>query len=390
MFGLRANFPVRTTGMRASLVVLAFMLFAIVLVSPAFAATFNPNLVISDDNMRADDSLTAADIQAFLVMKNSILATKSFPRHDGGKSASAAVIIYEAARAWRISPKVLLVMLNKEQGLIGPSEDNLAYRLDWAVGMGVPDGAAKNYRFKGFGNQLYWAANRLSGYGEDGVIVGKFLKSGQRYYLNSAHTKWVSPANLATYKLYVYNPSIGTSPPWPSQDTELDYSGNAHFWHLYWSYFGDPFANPAVRPVYSFQDRKNGSFIYTISPSEKYKLSRASKSFTYRGAMTSVNTSGGVNPTPVYKFLNKKTRVYTYTISERIKKQRLAQHKTYSYRGVAFTASTNGSGRPVYRFASKKNGADVLVASESAKRTYRNKTNSKKYRYKGIAFYVMP
>ena len=149
------------------------------------------------------------------------------------------------------------------------------------------------------------------------------------------------PVNIATYKLYVYNPSIGASTPYPDQNTARDLSGNANFWVIHWRYFGDPFANPAYRLVYSFRDRKNGSYSYTTSPAEKYRLSR-SKSFSYRGAIASVNTSGGVNPLPVYKFMDRKTKVYSYTTSEATKSKRMARPKKFSYRGVAFFAS----GRP--------------------------------------------
>jgi hypothetical protein len=377
----------RRLGLRVTASALAFLISALVLASPAVAATFNPNLVISDDNMRDDDSMTAADIQAFLVMKNSLLASRSFPRHDKGTSAPASVIIYEACRAFRISPKVMLVMLQKEQSLITRTPASLktgwAGTLDWAIGMGCPDSGTRNEKYRGFGNQMWYGTQRLDGYGEgkNGSTIPLFV-AGKRYGP-------ANPANIATYKLYVYNPSVGASKPWPSETTKLDLSGNANFWVIHWRFFGDPFANPALRPVYSFQDRRNGSYSYTMSPAEKYRLS-ASKYFSYRGAITSINTSGGANPTPVHKFLNRKTKVYTYTISGRTKRQRLARPKTYSYRGVAFTASTNPAGRPVYRFVSKKNGADVLAATESKKRAYQTKANRKKYRYAGVAFYVMP
>ena len=363
------------------------MFSALALAPPATAATFNPNLVISDDNFRADDSMTVADIQAFLVMKNSLLANRSFKRHDGGKTAPASVIIYEACRAYRISPKVMLVMLQKEQSLITRSPESLitGYKstLDWAIGMGCPDSGIRKEQYRGFGNQIWYGAQRLDSYGEGkyGSTIPLFV-AGRRY--GPAY-----PANIATYKLYVYNPSIGASKPYPDQNTARDLSGNANFWVIHWRYFGDPFANPAYRLIYSFRDRKNGSYSYTTSPAEKYRLSR-SKYFSYRGAIASVNTSGGVNPLPVYKFLDRKTKVYSYTTSEATKSQRMARSKKYSYRGVAFFASGDPAGRPVYRFVSRKNGADVFVTSEATRRMYLTKKYRAKYRSAGVAFYLMP
>ncbi len=377
---------------RITALLVVSIIATLVFASSAFAAVFNPNLVISDDNMRADDSYTSADVQAFLQSKGSVLATRSFARHDNGSVAPASTIIFEAARAYRISPKVLLVMLQKEQSLITGSYTGttLAYKLDWAVGMGVPDNSPRNERYRGFGNQLWYAAQRLDGYGEgkNGSTV-PLWKPG---LANSYTPPGVRTGNIATYKLYVYNPSIGANQPYPDQNTkDGDHlSGNASFWLIHWRWFGDPFANPAIRPVYAFQDRKSGSYLYTTSPAEKYKLSRASKTYSYRGTMASVNTSGGVNPVPVYKFLNKKTNVYTYTISERTKRQRLSQPRKYSYRGVAFSASVNPAGRPVYRFASKKNGGHLFISNDSSKKYYLSKANRKKWRYEGVAFYLMP
>jgi len=391
VFGPSAKFPTRIIGLRSALLVLALVLFAVVLVSPAFAATFNPNLVISDDNMRADDSMSVASIQAFLVEKKSLLATESFPRHDRGKTASAAVIIYEAARAFRISPRVLLVMLQKEQGLITrTSVTPTTY--DRAIGAGCPNKTTNKY--PGFGNQMWYGAKLLDGYGEgkNGSTIALFHSGIRTWDIYQHPHVAIYPRSLATYKLYVYNPSIGASQPYPNQDTPNadDLGGNASFWVIYWRFFEDPLARPAVRSVYSFQSRSNASFIYTMSPAEKYRLSRSTKSYRYRGSIASVNTSGGVNPLPVYKFQNRKTGVYTYTTSLKTKQRLQAQRKRYLFKGVAFYASGNNAGRPVYRFVSKKNAADVFVTSAAQKRSYQSKANKKKYRYAGVAFYVMP
>jgi hypothetical protein len=258
--------------------------------------------------------------------------------------------------------------------------------------MGVPDTSARNQVYRGFGNQLWYGAKRLDGYGEgkNGSTV-PLWKPG---LANGYTPKGVKTGNLATYKLYVYNPSIGSTLPYPvvprDPADKRDFEGNTNFWLIHWRHFGDPFANPAMRSVYGFQDRKTGSHVYTTSPAEKYKLQAASKTYSYRGTLASINTSGGVNASPVYKFKNRKSGTYTYTISERIKRQWLAQPRKLQYRGVAFTASTNPAGRPVYRFKSKKNGGHVFVTSEAVKRSYLSKSNRKKWRYDGIAFYIMP
>ena len=90
------------------------LLVALSASASALAATFDPGKVISDDNMRAYDSMSQADIQAFLNTKTGPL--KSLVTTDyAGKKKPAAQIISEACKAWQISPKVMLTMLQKEQ-----------------------------------------------------------------------------------------------------------------------------------------------------------------------------------------------------------------------------------------------------------------------------------
>ena len=85
----------------------------------------------------------------------------------------------------------------------------------------------------------------------------------------------IKPKNIATLKLYVYNPSIGAKTPYGDLSSQAsNLSGNASFWWLYRKYFGDTFANPAVRTVYRFREIKNGAYLYTASQSERYKLVR--------------------------------------------------------------------------------------------------------------------
>ena len=86
--------------------------------APALGHEFTPRLVISDAQMRDYDSMSAAQIQAFLNRRSGPLKRMSFARHDGGPTAPASVIIWEAAQAWHINPKVLLTMLQKEQSLL--------------------------------------------------------------------------------------------------------------------------------------------------------------------------------------------------------------------------------------------------------------------------------
>jgi hypothetical protein len=161
-----------------------------------------------------------------------------FARHDNGSIAPASVIIYEACQSWKISPRVMLTMLQKEQSLI--TRTWLAPQtLNRAVGAGCPD--SRTNRYSGFGNQIWNGARLLDGYGEEGKTTGYVPHPWAPGMTNSFTGPVARTDNIATYKLYVYNPSIGAKKPY-GELSRQSCSGNANFWKIYWAYFGDPFA----------------------------------------------------------------------------------------------------------------------------------------------------
>lgn len=70
---------------------------------------------------------------------------------------SAAQIIYNKAQGYSINPQVLIVLLQKEQGLVTDTWPlNIQYRT--ATGYGCPDTAPCDSQYYGLENQLDWAA----------------------------------------------------------------------------------------------------------------------------------------------------------------------------------------------------------------------------------------
>jgi hypothetical protein len=173
---------------------------------------FSPDTVISDANFRDAESMTAGDIQEFLDGQPGTLASYSAPDYAGNLKSTAQMIA-EAAAYWRISPKVILVKLQKEQSLLAkasPSQE--AY--DWAMGCGKAD-SRTYYEYQGFGKQIWWGAQKLN-------------KNAGPWYPGielSIDGNIVLPTNASTYSLYKYTPHL---------------RGTTSFWMLYWRYFGDP------------------------------------------------------------------------------------------------------------------------------------------------------
>ena len=179
----------------------------------AASVTFDPDIVISDANFRAAGSMTLAQVQSFLAAQSGVLGSYSTPNADGVVEP-ASQIIWEAAQAWKVSPKVILATLQKEQGLLTATAPT-SYALDWAMGCGVPDSGSLQTKYQGFGKQVWYGADSLAVDGA-GWHAGITKKCGDGS---------VSPANVSTYSLYTYTPWI---------------AGNQLFWTVYWRYFGDP------------------------------------------------------------------------------------------------------------------------------------------------------
>lgn len=180
--------------------------------SPAPPVPYKPGLIISEENFLDARSLSVGAIQAFLDRQGGSLGSYSGPDHNG-VTKSAAQMISEAATACGVSPKVILVVLQKEQSLIsrpGPSQN----ALDWAMGCGKTDSMTIS-KYQGFGNQIWGGARTLE----------SRRSSWTRGMSLSIDGAAVYPSNAATLSLYRYTPH---------------FHGNTLFWKVYWSYFGDP------------------------------------------------------------------------------------------------------------------------------------------------------
>ncbi|HCC23242.1 TPA: hypothetical protein DF272_03620 [Candidatus Falkowbacteria bacterium] len=200
-----------------------------------FAATeaieFNRHLVISDDQMFNPSAMTLAEIQKFLELKNSYLATLTVPDIDGAQKTAAA-IIDGAAKRHGVNPKLILVMLQKEQSLV--EDPNPSYKqIDWAMGYGVCDSCSLNdpllLIYKGFANQVDKAIARLRWYSDNPTV---FKTVGQTYIIDGQD---VTPMTQATANLYSYTPHI---------------HGNYLFWKIWQRWFKQYYPDGSLLKTY--------------------------------------------------------------------------------------------------------------------------------------------
>ncbi|HLD61218.1 MAG TPA: serine hydrolase, partial [Patescibacteria group bacterium] len=201
--------------------------------TPTFAlGEFNPNFILSDTEMQDHQSLTRADIQQFLDSRGSYL--RSYVAEDAnGTPKMAADIIYEAAQAYQINPKFLLVNLQKEQSLV-TDDTPTEKQLNWAMGYAVCDSCSmddpKIQKYKGFGKQVDNAAG----------IIRWYYENKDRSYIKKKDTpvriddQEVIPGSWATGFLYTYTPHL---------------HGNKNFWRIWNTWFQQVYPNGSLLQV---------------------------------------------------------------------------------------------------------------------------------------------
>lgn len=141
---------------------------------------FTPNRLIEDAVFSDKTALGNSEgVQKFLESKQSVLANTSAdflarlkeptnstlkvtlddPRPNLDRLRTAAELIWDASQSSGINPQVIIVTLQKEQGLItarkNATPEQLQTPLDYAMGFGCPDSGGCGALYKGFYYQLF-------------------------------------------------------------------------------------------------------------------------------------------------------------------------------------------------------------------------------------------
>lgn len=220
----------------------AFLLVALpmpYLAAPAAAKTlaldpgFDPNRILEDEDIFDVNGMGYDRMVVFLKAKGTLAGYRT-PDIDGVPK-TAPEIIWRVATSYKMNPKYLLALIQKEQSLVedpAPSQR----QFDWAAGYGVCDSCSKDdpaiQDFKGFAAQLEWAAKQhrekyllqILGNGQTraGKAPGKAI---------SIDGRTVTPVNNATAMLYSYTPHL---------------HGNLNLWRIWRRWFSVRFPEGAV------------------------------------------------------------------------------------------------------------------------------------------------
>ena len=254
--------------------------------SAANLANFRAGHIISDFQMTDYTSMSEADISNFLWSKGRCYNTNFrdvgtrvdyFSDHtppttwhvvnghtvclaeENMNGESAAHIIWQAAQDYHINPKVLIVLIQKETGLITDPIPN-SWDYQRAAGYGCPDTAACSEKYYGFKNQVRNAAYLFRIVMDGNSSHYPIGYNNVRYNPNpDCGSSVIYIENLATSALYRYTPyqpnagalaaGYGTAP--------CGAYGNRNFYAYFEDWFGG--ANEERLTVgYSVKEKLSG------------------------------------------------------------------------------------------------------------------------------------
>jgi len=261
-------------------------------VKTADLSRFQPGNIISDGAFFNSGTMSESQIQSFLQSKvptcqsgyvclkdwydtsRTTAADAMCGAYSGGIRERASTIIYKVAQACGINPQVLIVMLQKEQGLVDhvwPSD----WRYTIAMGQGCPDTAACDTRYYGFFNQVYGAAWQMKRYANPPGTSAYFTWYAPgntwniRWHPNAAcGSAPVFIQNQATANLYYYTPYQPNAAAIRAGYSEGDGCsayGNRNFYQYFTDWFGSTQAVANVCAQPPSVDVADGEFFVNVA-----------------------------------------------------------------------------------------------------------------------------
>jgi hypothetical protein len=248
---------------------------------------FQPGSIISDAMFYDTATMTSAQIQGFLASEEpscspgytclasfsqdtvSHAADSRCAAYTGVAGQLASDIIYNVSQACGINPQVLVVLLQKEQGLVTSSSPSTgAYNA--ATGYYCP--GACNAAYAGFENQVYGAAHQFKIYQSSPTSFN--YRAGQNNSIawspNSAcGTTNVYIQNQATAGLYDYTPYVPDAAALANINGTGDGCssyGNRNFWVYFSEWFGN------AQGGGSFAKSASDPTIYLLTADHKYPV----------------------------------------------------------------------------------------------------------------------
>lgn len=250
---------------------------------------FDPGNIISDPIFFDANSMTENDVQRFLEARvpscakgytclrdwrddsRTTTADAMCGAYRGAAQERASTIIFKVAQACGISPKVIIVTLQKEQGLV-TSTAPASSRFTIAMGQGCPDTAECDTRYYGFFNQVYGAAWQFKRYANPPGTSQYFTwyAPGKTWNVRyspdaSCGSSPVRVQNQATSNLYYYTPyqpnRAALAAGYGTGDSCSAY-GNRNFFQYFTDWFGSTKSYPVTGGIGDAYQRAGGATGY--------------------------------------------------------------------------------------------------------------------------------
>lgn len=269
------------------------------------SSSFNPGNIISDNVFTNKDAMTVNQIQAFLESKNSAclknfkslalydddgngLGDEPYGRGDDNNKVLASKLIHQAAQIYNINPQVILVTLEKEQGLVTRS-DCPSWRYNTALGYGCPDTEPCDQSAYGFTRQIDYGVWHFRGFFDDSLNIvpytpgtrkvyfhpgpcrvpasgggcdeyyGRFKNNPDIEYCGSTNVNIQNRATASLYSYTPYQPNQASLDAFPGTGNTCSSYGNRNFWFFFNNWFSStPFFRIGnTAPVYILGSNNN-------------------------------------------------------------------------------------------------------------------------------------
>ncbi len=172
--------------------------------SDGLSATFNRNLLMSDDFFAATYAIDGDGLQDFL--ETSPYGTRSWLADATVHGVRASDAIVAASAEEGINPLVMLGRMQVEKSLVSKTVRPSQHSIDFAFGCGCHDGQACFESMRGLDKQIACSAEALSTHFQNSRAgVGAWRKGKTKASLDPLN---VTPASHATASLYAYTPWV--------------------------------------------------------------------------------------------------------------------------------------------------------------------------------------
>jgi hypothetical protein len=267
----------------------ALLMFVSLVTSLAFPAQdaqassgFMAGRIIDDSVFTDYGTMSVSNIQFFLNSKGVNCVNGQAPclKNFSENGHSAAQIIYDTAQEFRINPQVLIVVLQKEVGLVTISQP-ASWRYRTAMGYGCPDTAPCDAEYYGFTNQMRWAArmyraimNASPTWYTPYVVGNNFIQWNPNGACGGTNVYIENRATQALYNYTPYQPNTAALNAGYGMGDGCSSYGNRNFYLYFKDWFGESRQSPIVRspssPTY-----------YLLTNNKKYAIPSGDLLYAY-------------------------------------------------------------------------------------------------------------